>query len=134
MIVSPIQIFYCIISYIRLDCVICFMNFSYFLYSSWLFAIPQAKTHIFKLRLLLIETSIVQSVTKFMGKTGIWTTSCSYPISPFNNVKKHCIGGGGGSNTLSKIPIIFCHWMSEIYNNNKRWGTMHAVSNNIYPL
>ena len=95
-IVSPIQICYCIISYIRLDCVICFMNFSYFLYSSWLFAIPQAKTHIFKLRLLLIETSIVQSVTKFMGKTGIWTTSCSYPISPFNNVKKHCIGGERG--------------------------------------
>ena len=65
-----------------------------------------------------------------MGKNGIWAILCFWPLPPLNNVEKqraklvsiyvtgsqHCIGGRGGiSNTLLKIPIIFCHLLSEIY-------------------
>ena len=30
----------------------------------------------------------LQSVTKIMGKTAFWTTSCFYPIPPLNDVEK----------------------------------------------
>ena len=39
-------------------------------------------------------------------------------------------GRGEVLGTLFKIPIIFCHWLSEIYKKNKETGgSMHAVSN-----
>ena len=38
---------------------------------------------------------------------------------------------GGFLNTPFKIPIIFCHWLSEKYKKQKeRWGTIHVVSDN----
>ena len=45
-----------------------------------------------------------KSVSKFMGKTAIWTVFCFPPLSPLNNVEEnllsvigsqHCIGGEG---------------------------------------
>ena len=35
-----------------------------------------------------IVYSKLQSVTKFMGKTAIWTISCFYLLPPLNNVEK----------------------------------------------
>ena len=67
---------------------------------------------------------MLQSVTKIMGKTAIWTIMSFSPLLPLNNVEEqweklassnvmssqHCIGGEGGIlNPLFKIPIIFCH-------------------------
>ena len=76
-------------------------------------------------------TFLLQSVTKIMGKTAFWITSCFYPHPPLNKVEKqweklassyvmgsqHCIRAEGGR---FKIPIIFCHWLSEIYQKNKK--------------
>ena len=100
----------------------------------------------------------LQSVTKNMVKTATWTISCFYHLPSLNNVEKqwaklassyvmgassyvmrsqHCIGKEEGFlNTLLKIPILFCHDLSEIYKKNKqktkqRWGSMHAVSDNL---
>ena len=43
---------------------------------------------------------------------------------------QHCIGGEVGFlNILFKIPIIFCHWLSEYYKKKERWSFMLAVSN-----
>ena len=71
-----------------------------------------------------------QSVAKIMGETAIWTISWFYPLPPLNTVERqrakialsyvigwqHCIRGEGGFlNTLFKITIIICHWLSEIY-------------------
>ena len=53
--------------------------------------------------------SFIYMDTKIMGKTASWITSCFYPLTPLNNVKKqwaklvssyvmgsqHCIGGEG---------------------------------------
>ena len=40
-------------------------------------------------------------------------------------------GRRGVLNLLFKIPIIFCHWLSEIYEKKKESrGLMHAVANN----
>ena len=47
-----------ITSQIKLNRVVCFPIFSYFFCVSWSFARPQAKTHVVKFRLLLIETLI----------------------------------------------------------------------------
>ena len=34
---------------------------------------------------------------------------------------QRCIGGDGGFlDRLFKIPIIFCHWLSEIYKKEKK--------------
>ena len=48
----------------------------------------------------------------------------------------HCIQKKGGFlNILFKIPIILCHWLSEIYwKKRRRWGSMHAVLSNSYLL
>ena len=55
----PFQVWLnCVISEIKLDRVELFAIVSYFLCISWSFARPQVKTHIVKLRLLLIETLI----------------------------------------------------------------------------
>ena len=44
---------------------------------------------------------------------------------------QHSIGGEEVIlNTLFKMPIIFCHWLSEILKKNVRGGSMHVVSNN----
>ena len=43
-------------------------------------------------------------------------------------------GRGGILNALLKIPIIFCHWLSEIYKKNERGGSMYATSNNSHLL
>ena len=67
----------------------------------------------------------LQSMTKIMRKTAIWAISCFYSLPPLNNVEKqwaklvstyvmgsqHCTGGEGGFYIISKIPIIFCHWL-----------------------
>ena len=40
-------------------------------------------------------------------------------------------GWGGILNALFKIPIIFSHWLSEIYKKkNEGGGLMHAIPNN----
>ena len=31
---------------------------------------------------------LLQPVTKIIGKTTIWATSCFYPLSPLDNIKK----------------------------------------------
>ena len=68
----------------------------------------------------------LQSVTKIMGKTAIWTIFLFLPPSPSKQygetMNKSCVklfygfatlcrGRGGILNTLFKIPIIFCHWL-----------------------
>ena len=88
---------------------------------------------------------ILQSVTKIMGKAAIWTISCFYSVPALNNVEKqwaklasshvmgsrHCeMGQGRCLNRLFKIPIIFCHWLSEIYPKNRKRGSVNAVPNN----
>ena len=43
------------------------------------------------------------------------------------------MGRGGILETLLKITIILCQWLSEIYQKkkkNEKWGSMHAVYNN----
>ena len=69
-----------------------------------------------------------------MGKAAIGTILCFCPLPLLNNVEKqwgklvpsyvmslqHCIGGEGGFlNILSNFPIIFCHWLSDIYQEKK---------------
>ena len=69
-----------------------------------------------------------------MGKTTIWKILCFYPLLPLHNgektMRKSCVklyfglatfcrGRGGTLNKLFKIPIIFCHWLSEIYKKNE---------------
>ena len=90
-----------------------------------------------------------QSVTKIMGKTGIWTILCFSPLPLLNNVdeqwaklassnvmgSEHGIGGKGSIlNLLSKIPVIFCYWLSEIYKKKEKKKLsrvlMRAVANN----
>ena len=58
-----------------------------------------------------------QSVTKIMGKTAIWTILYSGTMS--KTCVKQCYrfltlyrGRGAILNTLFKIPIIFCHWLT----------------------
>ena len=83
--------------------------------------------HLFLVFLLLTLNTVffwLQSVTKIIGKTAIWVTSCFYPLPSFNNVKKQRAkltssyvmgfptlyrGIGGFLNIIFKTPIIFCH-------------------------
>ena len=47
------------------------------------------KYHILVSRVNLINNrSELQSVTKIMGKTAIWSISCFFPLPPLNNVEK----------------------------------------------
>ena len=70
---------------------------------------------------------------------------CFSPLPPLSNVEEqwvklvsgnamslqHCIRGEGGNlNTPFEIPLIFCHWLSEIYKKKERGDSMHAVPNN----
>ena len=64
-----------------------------------------------------------------MGKTAICTNLCFYPLPPLINVEKqwakvalsyvmgsqHSIEGEGNFKHTFYNPIIFCHWLSEIY-------------------
>ena len=50
-------------------------------------------------------------------KTAIWTILCFSPLPPLNNVEEQW---GTILNTLFKIPIIFCHWLSEIYKKRRK--------------
>ena len=85
------------------------------------------------------------SVAKIMGKTAIWAFSCFYSPPTLNNVEKqraelpwsyamvlqHSIKWDGDFlNIIFRIPIIFCHWLSEIYKKKERGGSIHVVSNN----
>ena len=74
-------------------------------------------------------------MTKTLGKAAIWTLAYFHPLPPdVENVEKQwaklassyvmglqqCVRGEGGFlNTLFKIPIIFCHWLFEIYQRKK---------------
>ena len=59
---------------------------------------------------------LLKPATKIIGKTTIWATSCYYPLSPFNNIKKQWA-------KLASVP-----------KEKERWGSMHVVSNSLYPF
>ena len=48
-----------------------------------------------------------QSVTKIMGKTAIWTILRFSPLPSYNNVQEQW-----AELVSSKIPVIFCHWLT----------------------
>ena len=75
-----------------------------------------------------------QSVTKIMGKTVNWAILCFSPLLPLNNVEeqwaklrqailwvRNIVSGESGSfKCIFQIPIIFCHWLSEIWKKKKK--------------
>ena len=82
----------------------------------------------------LLPSTSYNQWQKLWENTAIWTILCFYSLPPLNNVEKqwvklassylicsqHCIKGEGKFlNTFFKIPIIFCHWLSEIYKKKR---------------
>ena len=82
----------------------------------------------------IYKSSVIKIDDKNYLKAAISTILCFCPLPRPNNVEKqlaklassyvvglqHCIGGEGGFlNTLFRFSIIFCHWLSEIYQKQK---------------
>ena len=71
---------------------------------------------------LFLLTPSLNSIEKLCAKLGqavLWVRLIVY-------------GGEEGVLKDFKIPIIFCHLLSEISLKKERGGTMHTVSNNSY--
>ena len=84
-------------------------------------------------------------MTKFMGKTGIWTILCFYPRPHVNIVEKqqakvssshvmgsqYCIGGEGEFYThFLKFPWYLVTDCLKFTTWKGKWGPMHVVSKN----
>ena len=108
------------------------------------FVLRNVTKHISLLYLCIFQKSIRKSYNKWQKLWekllfGQFCVSLPFPLltiwEPMNEAcVKQCYGfatlysGKGELYTLFKIPIIFCHWLSEI-KKKERGGSMHAVSN-----